>query len=112
MVRTDRTMLLAQAEATLKGSWMLFVRSAGIIFGLVFAACSTKPVKAPTPCASSSDCETGQECRSGACIKVSTNCTAGELSCDGTHVVKCKADGTGYDEQTICATGCADGACV
>ena len=61
-------------------------------------------------CQAASDCAAGNYCNAlNSCVSVI--CESDESFCNGDSSVSCNEEGSGYD-QTSCAQGCADGACI
>lgn len=61
------------------------------------------------------ECGSGEVCDPNLAVCAKVVCSAGDLSCDGTRIVKCNELGTGYDQiGTDCASSdqvCSKGAC-
>jgi hypothetical protein len=63
-------------------------------------------------CHSNADCGNGLTCRNNTCTSPTALCSPGETTCDGSSILQCSADGLSYLQETTCAAGCANGACI
>lgn len=66
-------------------------------------------------CNEKSRCVPGLVCKDGTCVEDSSLlsvCTVGTKKCDGTNVVKCRDNASGYELDTSCAGSCREGACT
>ena len=97
-----------------------------LLLAIVITACSDEettggitsdrcPDTECVECDSDADCDGGTYCDDvdGESVCVLTECEPNSSVCDGSSVVRCNAQGSGYDEPQACDTGiCSGGECV